>query len=569
MIKETPAKTLASVFAAAATFVATAATWIDGEGLLWTYSIQDDETLMIEKCNRISTRAPDGVLTLPATIKNKTVTAIKQNAFENCTEITSVTIPDSIKEIKEYAFFHCTALTNVKLSATLKIIGRHAFSMCTSLESLTIPSGITEIGAFAFSECSSLKTLYFLGDAPQKYDNCLENSSANLQVTIPLSLPGWSSLNIGEYWMGKKVVVLMPDGGPYTQTVDGVEWSFTIANAKATLCGNGFAEPAISRSVTGDVSVPAKLGGCEVEAIGAWAFYYCQGLTSISLPDTVVSIAEQAFEGCKSLHAMRMPLALERVGGYAFYNCSALKRVAFTGKVKQLDTFAFCGCVSLESIAFNGDAPSLGSNVFLSCPSTCKILVEGGSTWPAAGNAWNGMTVYNLNSSPSLSFDNNLPDNTFFRPDSKITIQLSFPAKSTDSKLSAIASKMVYAPADPDLDPRFFKAKAVATSDLILSFDIVAELDLEAMEFAKTSKEVVDQMAAATGESAPLTLTSAKPGFWYAVAAADSLAALNMATQADAAGRASSQGVSLTVSKPKGSSAFFKVQVSPEKIGAK
>ena len=150
MIKETPAKTLASVFAAAATFVATAATWIDGEGLLWTYSIQDDETLMIEKCNRISTRAPDGVLTLPATIKNKTVTAIKQNAFENCTEITSVTIPDSIKEIKEYAFFHCTALTNVKLSATLKIIGRHAFSMCTSLESLTIPSGITEIGAFAF-----------------------------------------------------------------------------------------------------------------------------------------------------------------------------------------------------------------------------------------------------------------------------------------------------------------------------------------------------------------------------------------------------------------------------------
>ena len=86
------------------------------------------------------------------------------------------------------------------------------------------------------------------------------------------------------------------------------------------------------------------------------------------------------------------------------------------------------------------------------------------------------------------------------------------------------------------------------------------------MEFAKTSKEVCDKVASAEGDSAAITLTTAKPGFWYGVAVADSLAALENANAADAAARATGDGVALTIPKPAGGTAFFKVLVNTREI---
>ena len=72
-------------------------------------------------------------------------------------------------------------------------------------------------------------------------------------------------------------------------------------------------------------------------------------------------------------------------------------------------------------------------------------------------------------------------------------------------------------------------------------------------------------MAAANGASVTITLPSAKPGFWYGVAVAESLAAIETANTADAA-RATENGVTLTVPKPAGRSAFFKVMVNTQEI---
>ena len=703
MIKETPAKTLASVFAAAATFVATAATWTDGEGIVWSYTEQSDGTIMLgENSNRTISDETAGEIAIPSTINNRRVTTIGRYAFESCRELESVIIPDSITQIEYGAFYSCTALKSVtlpkslcnigetafsqcysltnaqgfviindilfnyygengnvtvpndikriashafyqrgnvtqvtvpqgvtnigsnafcdcrslksvtlpssatqlgkrlfyncdklesvtlpdgvetideafflccsslksvKLPSALRSVGSNAFSSCTSLEELTIPKGVTNIESYAFWNCSSLMSIRFLADAPKMGTTLFNKVPANAKAILPVALPGWSQ--VGETWNGMKVVASCADGGPYKETVDGVEWSFTVTNAMATIAGNGFSNPAISRSVAGSIKVPAELGCCEVEAIGTWAFYYCEKLTSVTLPDTILLIGDSAFEGCSSIQSMKLPASLERVGGYAFYNCKGLKRVAFTGDVKRFDNYAFCGCVSLESITFNGNVPSLGSYVFFSCPSTCKILIESGSTWPAAGNTWNGMILYNIHSSSGNAFINKLPDYTFFRPDTAVKIYFLHASSKSAEEIAAIASKVKYAPADPDQDAKFFKAKATVDDDIYFSIVITPELDLEAMEFSKTSKEVVDQMAAATGDTVSVTLTSTKPGFWYAVTAADNLAALNTVSPADVAGRATTDGLSLSIPKPKGLSAFFKVQASSTEIAVK
>ena len=105
----------------------------------------------------------------------------------------------------------------------------------------------------------------------------------------------------------------------------------------------------------------------------------------------------------------------------------------------------------------------------------------------------------------------------------------------------------------------------IRIATLLRTPEDVAELDLEAMEFAKTSQELCEKMAAASGSSATITLSTAKPGFWYGVAVADNLAALETASVADAA-RATENGVALTVPKPAGGTAFFKVLVNTQEI---
>ena len=84
MMKETPAKTLASVLVAVASFVATAATWTDGEGIDWTYTMQSDGTLMLgESGRRAISDIVAGDVTIPATINGRAVTAIGERAFDS------------------------------------------------------------------------------------------------------------------------------------------------------------------------------------------------------------------------------------------------------------------------------------------------------------------------------------------------------------------------------------------------------------------------------------------------------------------------------------------------------
>ena len=120
-----------------------------------------------------------------------------------------------------------------------------------------------------------------------------------------------------------------------------------------------------------------------------------------------------------------------------------------------------------------------------------------------------------------------------------------------------------YLPVDIDQEVRFFKG--IGTVNPSGEIVITTQLDLEAMEFADTSKEVCEKLSSAKGDVPTITLSSAKPGFWYAVAVADNLADLQTAGVADAA-RASGNGVSLTIPKPEGGTAFFKVMVNTQEI---
>ena len=88
------------------------------------------------------------VVTIPPKIDGHTITEIGWTAFDGCTGLTEVTIPNGVTKIGDHAFSRCTDLTEVTIPNSVTEIGINAFLGCTGLTKITIPNGVTEIGDY-------------------------------------------------------------------------------------------------------------------------------------------------------------------------------------------------------------------------------------------------------------------------------------------------------------------------------------------------------------------------------------------------------------------------------------
>ena len=95
-------------------------------------------------------------IVIPSEIDGKKVTSIGNSAFSNCSNLGSITIPDSVTNIGNSAFSNCTGLTTIILPASLERIGYNTFSSCINLKSITLPKSIKNIEEYAFDNCKSL-----------------------------------------------------------------------------------------------------------------------------------------------------------------------------------------------------------------------------------------------------------------------------------------------------------------------------------------------------------------------------------------------------------------------------
>ena len=266
------------------------------------------------------TQAYWGVVEIPETVihegKKYTVSKIASHAFEDCVNLTSVTIPNSVTSIGSWAFSGCSSLTSVTIPNGVTQIEIHTFWRCSSLTSVTIPDGVTMILNDAFRECSSLTS-----------------------VTIPNSVT----------YIGKETFK-----GCSSLT------SINIPNGVGCICSSTFAECSSLPSIT----LPSNLAFIEDQA-----FASCSALTSITIPNSVTIIEDLAFVGCRSLTSIIIPNSVYRIHSVAFQNCSNLTSVTIGSGIHDIRGLAFANCPKLKDVyCYAEKVPSTGDKLFDGTP---------------------------------------------------------------------------------------------------------------------------------------------------------------------------------------------------------
>ena len=148
-----------------------------------TYTVISIGWFAFENCSSLTS------VTIP-----NSVIIIGDGAFYNCSSLTSVTIPNSVISIGEVAFQYCSSLTSVTIPNSVISIGNHAFDSCISLTSVDIPNSVTSIEYYAFSGCSSLTSITIPNSVTSIEDGVFYNCSSLNSVTIPNSVT-----SIGEW----------------------------------------------------------------------------------------------------------------------------------------------------------------------------------------------------------------------------------------------------------------------------------------------------------------------------------------------------------------------------------
>ena len=246
------------------------------------------------------------VLNIPSVIDGKSVTSIGNNAFYNCTGLTSVTIPDSVTSVGSDAFSGCAGLTSITIPDSVTSIGDEAFRDCNGLKSVTIPDSVTSIGAYAFYNTvwynNQPDGLVYAGKVAYKYKGEMPNNTS----------------------------IVLKEG------------TLGIGDSAFSGC-KGLTSITIPDSVT---------------SIGNNAFYNCTGLTSVTIPNSVTSIGYRAFYNCSSLTSITIPDSVTSIGNYAFEYCSALTSVTLGNSVTSIGKDAFKNCYKLVEV-YNKSALSI------------------------------------------------------------------------------------------------------------------------------------------------------------------------------------------------------------------
>ncbi len=358
------------------------------------------------------------------------VTCLDNGTFYYCTSLTDVVIPDSVTSIEYYVFYGCSSLTSVVIPDSVTRIGVDTFNDCSSLTSVAIPDSVTSIGNCAFEDCTSL-TRVTIGSGVKsigerafygcpKLIEVINKSSLN--ITAGSTNYGYAAAYAKEVHGGESKIDNRD--GYLFYTYNGIHYLVNyIGNETALTLPNDYNEESYEiyhyafhdRDSLTSVVIPDS-----VTSIGEYAFYDCSSLTNVVIPDSVTSIEYSAFWNCYKLievinksslniaagstnHGYVAAYAKEVHGGeskidnrdgYLFYTYNGINYLVnyignetvltlpndYNGKAYKINNFAFYGCDALTSVVIPDSVTGIGNGAFENCTSLTSVTIGSSAT---------------------------------------------------------------------------------------------------------------------------------------------------------------------------------------------
>lgn len=288
--------------------------------------------------------------------------------------------PPKTVTITKYTGKESTVIILPKISSwPVTKIGEDAFQDNTTITSVTIPANVTEIGSNAFAGCTNLTNVNYEGDWSNltiQSGNPAVQDAANEQLFDFKFTPDNTAVIVTRY-NGTAADVTIPSrykGKPVTMIdhaafFNSVVTSVTIPDSVTSIDDNAFG---FCSQLT-NISIPNS-----VTYIGFSAFAHCTSLKSITLPSSLSSISEALFSGCSQLTTIHIPDSVLSIQSNAFYHCRNLETIRIPVSVTLIETDAFAGCPSLMTVTYSGSKTRwdkiTGKNQLLNIPLVCNKL---------------------------------------------------------------------------------------------------------------------------------------------------------------------------------------------------
>ena len=327
---------------------------------------------------RIGDGAFQGCKSLSSILIPEGITHIGEYAFSSCSRLTSVVIPEGITCIENGTFSNCSQLTSVIIPESVSSIGENAFSSCTNLSSITIPTRVTSIGDKAFTECRNLKDFFipknvtsigyralpdvWLVSVTVEEGNLVYDSRDNCNAVIETAS---NTLLVASR------STFIPEGVEHIGNEAFKRYPLTsivIPNSVITIGDEAFMQCSFLSSFT--MSEGTK-------SIGNRAFEYCSRLTSLTIPNSVTEIGDNAFSE-SGIKTITLPQKMSGMGNRVFYECVDLESVAIPEGIVMIGDYLFKSCVNLVSVTIPESVASIGSFAFQNCSQLSSIIIPKG-----------------------------------------------------------------------------------------------------------------------------------------------------------------------------------------------
>ena len=282
---------------------------------------------------------------LPDSLVSVTVTGgmFLCGAFDNCSQLKQITIPNTLTSLAPYMYRGCTGLDHIVVADVVTEIGDYALSGCIGLESISLPESVQRIGSGAFSGCASLKEIKLPEDITQIASSTFQGCTSLTGIAIPENVESIDA----EAFRGCSAMKNISLPANLTELGSGVFWDCTGLQ-QITLMS-------------------------EITVINDYMFYGCTALEQVVMTGALTEIDSYAFAGCVKLENISIPETVTKIGNYTFSGCEAIQSIKLPQEITQIGNFVFQNCVGLTEMEVSENIASIGSAAFSGCSALQRL----------------------------------------------------------------------------------------------------------------------------------------------------------------------------------------------------